>query len=250
MNPGKYFYPRPPRGGRRSPIALVLVAYSDFYPRPPRGGRLGRCSVAGCGRAISIHALREEGDRLKRDRCGTSPISIHALREEGDGAKFSLENTALFISIHALREEGDSAFLGRSPRANRFLSTPSARRATKSQDHGCQYFGDFYPRPPRGGRRQRRPAPETFDDISIHALREEGDYQAFGQFEADILFLSTPSARRATLAIPSPQPFLPFLSTPSARRATLPSKGAAEDPADFYPRPPRGGRRRQLFRLS
>ena len=34
--------------------------------------------------------------------------------------------------------------------------------------------------------------------ISIHALREEGDYSATGGSESDVLFLSTPSARRAT----------------------------------------------------
>ena len=58
---------------------------------------------------------------------------------------------------------------------NKFLSTPSARRATGS------------PNKLRGGK-----------NISIHALREEGDTinqlrQAF-----QIQFLSTPSARRAT----------------------------------------------------
>ena len=56
-----------------------------FYPRPPRGGRRsenGFCHGAGL---ISIHALREEGDAdadaLDVDHCA---ISIHALREEGD----------------------------------------------------------------------------------------------------------------------------------------------------------------------
>ena len=33
-----------------------------------------------------------------------------------------------------------------------------------------------------------------------------------------------------------------FLSTPSARRATEPRSYAIGIPADFYPRPPRGGR--------
>ena len=33
---------------------------------------------------ISIHALREEGDRGAAARTGGSAISIHALREEGD----------------------------------------------------------------------------------------------------------------------------------------------------------------------
>ena len=34
---------------------------------------------------------------------------------------------------------------------------------------------DFYPRPPRGGRHRVAFAVEDTTDISIHALREEGD---------------------------------------------------------------------------
>ena len=102
---------------------------TDFYPRPPRGGR--RPCNEGQGRwpRISIHALREEGDRPVRFRWGCSPqISIHALREEGDHIRWrrcSRRN----ISIHALREEGDH-------QTEKDLSAPR----------------DFYPRPPRGGR--------------------------------------------------------------------------------------------------
>ena len=101
------------------------------------------------------------------------------------------------ISIHALREEGDQFLQLLEVDILRFLSTPSARRATL-----C-YLMD--------GR---------WTDISIHALREEGDC---GTKRADApfqKFLSTPSARRATT---ENQPFCPkklFLSTPSARRAT------------------------------
>ena len=36
--------------------------------------------------SISIHALREEGDRPGKKFCGGGKISIHALREEGDAA--------------------------------------------------------------------------------------------------------------------------------------------------------------------
>ena len=35
-----YFYPRPPRGGRRFGVSNLCYA-RDFYPRPPRGGRRG-----------------------------------------------------------------------------------------------------------------------------------------------------------------------------------------------------------------
>ena len=125
-----------------------------------------------------------------------------------------------YISIHALREEGDQSGRASETTANRFLSTPSARRATSRflrtrqctgiSIHALREEGDafgyqeawaeyhFYPRPPRGGRRvynqisnnaaiflstpsARRATPylphlmQEIQDISIHALREEGD---------------------------------------------------------------------------
>ena len=81
------------------------------------------------------------------------------------------------ISIHALREEGDA------PRS-------SARAAALH----------FYPRPPRGGRPSPRVTfPPSQQYISIHALREEGDAQRPRFPRRCAAFLSTPSARRATL---------------------------------------------------
>ena len=57
--------------------------------------------------------------------------------------------------------------------------------------------------------------------ISIHALREEGDVRKRPQKISKNGFLSTPSARRATLPpLEPPQLYTKFLSTPSARRAT------------------------------
>ena len=80
-----YFYPRPPRGGRPGRTPEHHDA-SDFYPRPPRGGRLRRFRPPWCRCSISIHALREEGDRRKQGTKPTRLISIHALREEGDAS--------------------------------------------------------------------------------------------------------------------------------------------------------------------
>ena len=81
----------------------------------------------------------------------------------------------------------------------KFLSTPSARRATRSvrglvfftwiSIHALREEGD----PPRAYRGE----PEH--RIPIHALREEGDHPYYGYFYVNILFLSTPSARRATV---------------------------------------------------
>ena len=56
-------------------------------------------------------------------------------------------------------------------------------------------------------------------------------------------FLPTPSARRATEAIENELAANQFLPTPSARRATRAFNLRREFIADFYPRPPRGGRR-------
>ena len=41
----------------------------DFYPRPPRGGRPGRNNRPAAPSHISIHALREEGDREEDRQC-------------------------------------------------------------------------------------------------------------------------------------------------------------------------------------
>ncbi len=57
---------------------------------------------------------------------------------------------------------------------------------------------DFYPRPPRGGRRAGISKPPMLQTISIHALREEGDADGCSAECAVLVFLSTPSARRAT----------------------------------------------------
>ena len=101
-----------------------------FYPRPPRGGRPRPQRLRGHQRAISIHALREEGD-VQHSRP---------------------HRPSLNISIHALREEGDPAFQPSMPLALSFLSTPSARRATSWTMPIKPCWGNFYPRPPRGGR--------------------------------------------------------------------------------------------------
>ena len=128
----------------------------------------------------------------------------------------------------------------------KFLSTPSARRAT---------------------RRTTRKRGEL--EISIHALREEGDVPGWDADLLEMLFLSTPSARRATAVLPLRKYWQTFLSTPSARRATerrmhdenhgkisihaLREEGdhlvsdRKEDARYFYPRPPRGGRRSESW---
>ena len=78
----------------------------------------------------------------------------------------------------------------------------------------------FYPRPPGGGRHTEWQPQMLLSDISIHALRVEGDCRS-----------------RRTLPT-----VLQFLSTPSGWRATGFVVACLYRYADFYPRPPGGGR--------
>ena len=177
----------------------------------------------------------------------------------------------------------------RNAQALDFYPRPPRGGRRGGTTHGAGAGRDFYPRPPRGGRRNlyrfiadfgvflstpsaRRATPSRCHSrklfsISIHALREEGDAckirrarrqlhfyprpprggRLVGKIKAQgaALFLSTPSARRATMDDVTIYAAAKFLSTPSARRAT--SSGCAiRTPCwYFYPRPPRGGRQQK-----
>ena len=61
----------------------------------------------------------------------------------------------------------------------------------------------FYPRPPRGGRLRSGIPSRWGTEISIHALREEGDLCCL-YCQQGKKFLSTPSARRATRPLAQP----------------------------------------------
>ena len=125
-----------------------------FYPRPPRGGRPMAQTLKEIMQSISIHALREEGDAMQMMGMGAQLISIHALREEGDVPGWKSGDAA------------SSYFYPRPPRGGRQSRSPATKPSR-----------NFYPRPPRGGRR----GTHLLDPMKA------------------IVFLSTPSARRATI---------------------------------------------------
>ena len=131
-------------------------------------------------------------------------ISIHALREEGDGAS-PFHHWSYCHFYPRPPRGGRHLKIGSAAEGYKFLSTPSARRATERQDlaGGCS-------------------------QISIHALREEGDSDDDVWDYTHSEFLSTPSARRATCAI--------WLDGRLERY--------------FYPRPPRGGRQQKRRKTS
>ena len=167
-----YFYPRPPRGGRHS--AGRRMRTSGLFLSTPSARRATK-PVRWKYRheEISIHALREEGDLIVGDVNIQFPISIHALREEGD------------VILWLYQQEKDY-FYPRPPRGGR------PRQGIRGGVHA-----DFYPRPPRGGRRSCNlcstlprnfyPRPPRGGRPEHTPRKQKGD-----------IFLSTPSARRAT----------------------------------------------------
>ena len=79
-----YFYPRPPRGGRRERI-IFAPAIDRFLSTPSARRATPKKKNPPMLQTISIHALREEGDpKPDHEWPGIHVISIHALREEGD----------------------------------------------------------------------------------------------------------------------------------------------------------------------
>ena len=227
--------------GDSSPI-FKKVAILNFYPRPPRGGRRGVCAGIVAPELISIHALREEGDCFWP--AYTAPVrrflSTPSARRATKG--YAKRRPGSIISIHALREEGDpplpplakppTNFYPRPPRGGRhhadvptvklhkFLSTPSARRATSEiilqerlqhiSIHALREEGDarrsvltwkdmdFYPRPPRGGR-PGSTEPRAGREADFYPRPPRGGrHRPDAARQHRARFLSTPSARRAT----------------------------------------------------
>ena len=111
--------------------SVSLCRASNFYPRPPRGGRHAGIDTERLGWIfLSTPSARRATAGIDTERLGwiflSTPSARRATRYPCAGVRLHL------ISIHALREEGDDG-------------------AIQSGDSST----DFYPRPPRGGRRLR-----------------------------------------------------------------------------------------------
>ena len=213
-----HFNPRPPWGGRPSPSARRGGAV-HFNPRPPWGGRrisirtskvipafqstpsVGRATIqhllSAHVSAISIHALRGEGDPLQLTAKRT-PEDFNP-RPPWGGRRFDPSNCISLckISIHALRGEGDNRAFGgweprryfnpRPPWGGRLFIPCRRSAAPYISIHALRGEGDdrsaklhlhteyFNPRPPWGGRPQGHLWAGCHICISIHALRGEGD---------------------------------------------------------------------------
>ena len=172
---------------------------------------------------ISIHALREEGDPHYPLLCSLRHYFYPRPPRGGRPRRPVHQRPLPVISIHALREEGDTPSNAPLLSSQTFLSTPSARRATRCLAVHQRAKPYFYPRPPRGGR---------LFSIVLDLVSDR--------------FLSTPSARRATKSsTPTRWALRHFYPRPPRGGRRDRTKRPITTP-DFYPRPPRGGRHRSL----
>ena len=189
------FYPRPPGGGRqRRP--RCLSATKNFYPRPPGGGRPAPkpplihtqrfLSTPSGWRATVVledHKVVEAGflstpSGWRATTPSQMPFSNEKFLSTPSGWRATCPKAPAHphaaISIHALRVEGDRLTRLQAAQQTLFLSTPSGWRATSSAS--VSPSPSKFLSTPSGWRATfiRRPTGICFD-ISIHALRVEGD---------------------------------------------------------------------------
>ena len=131
-----------------------FAATDNFYPRPPRGGRPHYSRTAVGYRLFLSTPSARRATTSAADEGNAPAISIHALREEGDPHRH--RSCRCRRNFYPRPPRGGRPMTASTARhSGKFLSTPSARRATPE--------------------RQRS---KLFQNISIHALREEGDANA------------------------------------------------------------------------
>ncbi len=212
------FYPRPPRGGR--PCSAKMIQTTGQFLSTPSARRatflLTYCATYAY---ISIHALREEGDQVT-DTVGGVDSDFYPRPPRGGRQKerLGLAQRMIFLSTPSARRATPQT-RRRTPHTSDFYPRPprGGRRVVSERLTPVSYFyprpprggrpgglrrdrapADFYPRPPRGGRLDMARQLGLITEISIHALREEGDPGISEGSMGLVQFLSTPSARRAT----------------------------------------------------
>ena len=173
-------------------------AQPAFLSTPPSRVATGQKDIKFCPSDVSIHATLAGGD---------SPTSYGG---HGRGN----------VSIHATLAGGDARVRPLPSLPVLFLSTPPSRVATAARWAAQIQDVSFYPRHPRGWRRQLSACQIVDECVSIHATLAGGDrrYQQCKGLNVE------------------------FLSTPPSRVATARSRRPPRSSASFYPRHPRGWR--------
>ena len=146
-----YFYPRPPRGGRPSTSATGILSLL-FLSTPSARRATGVGWLMQIGKSYFYprppRGGRPPSAKIKNNCAYFYPRPPRGGRP-GDGSEVTL--TLRFLSTPSARRATPPK-LADMLRVYLFLSTPSARRATCGPGRLRTPLGYFYPRPPRGGR--------------------------------------------------------------------------------------------------
>ena len=191
------FNPRPPWGGRR--FTTLAKTWDLSFQSPPSGGRAtpDLSAIALPSSDISIHALRGEGD-ARRSYHGNDNYNFNPRPPWGGRLLGFFMRTRLKI----------------------FQSTPSVGRATQNKIIASFTRPKFQSTPSVGRATKRKQPNQSSTDISIHALRGEGDCPDWQHTDPQIYFNPRPpwGGRHSRFCGVVRYPI--FQSTPSVGRAT------------------------------
>ena len=228
-DPHRQGYPKP---GREVSIHATLAGgdlcraagrgrAKRFLSTPPSRVATLRQQLETVAQQVSIHATLAGGDRFLSAMVGKAQRFYPRHPRGWRPLTYATDKRPEDVSIHATLAGGDGRNIPDLRGRTGFLSTPPSRVATKRP---TIYFcgGEcFYPRHPRGWRRRYQPSIRRRTEVSIHATLAGGDQCHFLTYHRDLLFLSTPPSRVATIEL-----LILLLHLLS-----------------FYPRHPRGWRR-------
>ena len=215
------FYPRPPRGGRRPPAGFARPALLYFYPRPPRGGRRTERVEEGTATEFLSTSPAWGTTSLSQTPLPLSAISIHVPRVGDDTAAALF--TLTFLNFYPRPPRGGRLYIADNadPALAKFLSTSPAWGTTSACKSCLSWPETFLSTSPAWG---------TTHDCWCKWLNEE-------------TFLSTSPAWGTTNTGGEAKHTLTFLSTSPAWGTTRNILLSSRRTGNFYPRPPRGGRR-------
>ncbi len=179
-----------------------LVTWSShryFYPRPPRGGRPSAAGQhAEPDRFLSTPSARRATPRPQKWPWYKKFLSTPSARRATPPARgWRTSYRHFYPRPPRGGRRSTVCWPTASPRSDFYPRPPRGGRQPGLA--GRKDISYFYPRPPRGGRRLGQTGRATQFPISIYALREEGDRTLTGKWPKARAFLSTPSARRATV---------------------------------------------------
>ena len=238
----QHFYPRPPRGGRPACASMSFITVSPFLSTPSARRATQQQQGQRQGLQISIHALREEGDASYHASFLRKSYFYPRPPRGGRQGYRGPETTDEYISIHALREEGDQLKKAKiTIYSSYFYPRPPRGGRPRGRGSGSGRKKDFYPRPPRGGRPPgsiARGRPCDFYPRPPRGGRLQRVIDCVQLFQ----FLSTPSARRATVQMLWYALKHPISIHALREEGDLLASAALSTASNFYPRPPRGGR--------